>query len=162
MLIRFSKSRNGPVLSCIREDGSVTGVKPRHGEFFVRHDLMHYAVESTLGLSDAFYGLIAKGRTIESFNAPGSAKTLPANAVRAEFIVGLLDQAIAWNQTLEADHFNEQIEECMAAGAVPPPASRITQAQLDAIVKLFRDLYTQYAQLDIGRHLEVEFPRAAE
>src|SRR2546429_508258 len=77
MLITFSITRGQPVLTCTRDDGTCTYVKPRQGAFFVPHDLMHYAVETTLGLRSSFFGLIAQGRSLVSFDEPGSAHLLP-------------------------------------------------------------------------------------
>src|SRR5262245_49019933 len=91
MLIRFANSRRGYVLTCLRDDGTMTYARPKHGPFFAQHDLRHYAVETTLKFRDAFYGLIEQGRSIPSFDQPGSARTLPPQAIHAEFVVGLLD-----------------------------------------------------------------------
>lgn len=73
MLIRLSRIRSGPVLACIREDGSTTWSKSRHGEFFARHDLMHNPVETTLGFRENFFGLIAgTGPLASGANRPWS------------------------------------------------------------------------------------------
>lgn len=50
-------------LRCVRDDGSETEVPmPRQG--VLPHDLVHAVVESALGFSDGFIGLVAKGADI--------------------------------------------------------------------------------------------------
>ena len=60
LVIRIKKKTDGSAaLSCTRADGSVTWQRQdgKLGLFFPLHDLTHYAVETTLGFSRAFYGL---------------------------------------------------------------------------------------------------------
>ena len=164
MRIRFSKTRHGPVLVCTRDDGSVTGMKSeRHGGFFVRHDLMHYAVETVLGFRQAFWGLVAglDGRptwSIEAFNVPGATKGLPSEAVITEFIVGLIDQAAVFSDKppVAAD-VNRDLQQSMAnsPGLTTPT---ISQGQLDQIMQRFMDLYARFQSLPEGGHLDLEFP----
>ena len=73
MVIRFKKGKNRSkhkpdTLTCIRDDGSVTWTYLHHE--FALQDLAHYVVETTLGLENAFLGLIAKGYDIPDFNQP--------------------------------------------------------------------------------------------
>jgi len=164
MLIRFTKSRRGPVLVCLREGGSITGMRnARHGEFFVRHDLMHYAVESTLNLRQAFWGLLAglDGRepwSIEAFNKPGAARLLPHEAVLAEFIVGRLDQvALFDDKPISAAELNAHLQAPVSGDAAKPLAA-LTQGQIDRIFECFLDLWSRFQSLPEGGTLELPFP----
>ena len=50
------------VLRCTRADGSVSWQKQaKHGAHFALHDLTHYAVETTLGCRQGFFGLVSQG-----------------------------------------------------------------------------------------------------
>jgi len=109
MLIRFSRPKGVPVLTCVRDDGRATYSKSRHGEFFALHDLLHYAVESTLGLRDSFFGLVARGWTIADFDGPGVLEKLPPEAGQTEFIVGLLLQDYMAGEPGSADEFNRAL-----------------------------------------------------
>ena len=64
MFIRFTKGRRTDVLTCTRDDGTVTWTHERPG--FVLHDLAHYAVEAELGYALGFYGLVAHGWDLSS------------------------------------------------------------------------------------------------
>jgi hypothetical protein len=77
MIIRFTKAKNEDrpsTITCFRDDGTTTGMPST--PFFVRHDLTHYAVETVLGLRTAFFGLLAQGWEISSFEErePGNAQ----------------------------------------------------------------------------------------
>ncbi|MDF2775439.1 MAG: hypothetical protein K0S86_4940, partial [Geminicoccaceae bacterium] len=68
--IRIKKNADGSAaLTCIRADGSVTWQRQEgaQGRFFPRHDLTHFAVETTLGHRRGFYGLVAEGWNITDF-----------------------------------------------------------------------------------------------
>lgn len=67
MIIRYTKGQDkGDSIACFREDGSATWARANVG---VRHDLIHYVVETTLGLQEAFYGLLAAGWDMHDFGA---------------------------------------------------------------------------------------------
>jgi len=93
--IAFKKHQNKPnTLSCTRKDGSQTWSKIHPG--LAIHDLIHYAVETTLDFQNAFYGLLAQGYNIEDFALPRAErpiallpKNLPFEAFYTEFVVGL-------------------------------------------------------------------------
>jgi hypothetical protein len=157
MVIRISKGRHGPVLTCTRDDGTVTGARPSHGAFLVRHDLMHDYVETELEFRRAFFGQVAAGRSIESFSAPGSGRGLPNEAMHAEFIIGRLDQVVLWETAVVADRFNAEVQAAAAQGGAEPPP-RLTRAQLDSIIERFHDVYTRYQVPPVGGHLELTFP----
>lgn len=108
MIIRFKKSRsNEPhALSCIRSDGSTTWTRLR---LPVQHDLIHYAVETTLGLRDSFYGLVAGGVDITDFEKPKAEQKfdLTVEAVHTEYMVGLFQMELTNGEPYE--DFNAQL-----------------------------------------------------
>lgn len=91
MIIRMTKAKNKGKqdrLTCVRDDGSQTSWPL--SAFFAQHDLLHYVVETTLGLEEAFFGLIARGRDINSFGTrDGQKDTYTRDEAEAELIVGL-------------------------------------------------------------------------
>ena len=91
MIIRFTKGDGKPdVMTCVRDDGSVTW-SPVGASVGAHHDLRHYAVETTLGYTQAFFGLLASGRDIQSFGTKDGVKDhYPEEAMWAEWIVGVL------------------------------------------------------------------------
>ena len=94
LCIRFKKGTS-TVLECTRADKTITWCKIQPG--MVLHDLGHYVVETTLGFTYAFYGLIAAGWDIADFEKPRERrptpllpKNLPEEALLTEHIVNML------------------------------------------------------------------------
>ena len=111
MEIRITRKQNGHgMLHCTRDNGSATWLPLT--PFFVIHDLCHYAVETTLGLQYAFYGMLAAGTDIRDFELPKDQRPfeLPPEALQAEQLVNLLvieySQGRMENFLEELDHVN--------------------------------------------------------
>jgi hypothetical protein len=154
--IELKKGRDSrPTLVCIRADGSRTW-SALHAHFPV-HDITHFAVESVLGFSQAFFGLIAAGWSIEEFADKGAAARMPADALIAELVVGLLDQERASGQLLRADDLNLYLNQALQARGWDSFRPILDQ-ELGAIRKIRSDLQTAWSGLDPGQALTVEFP----
>src|SRR5438874_8737594 len=90
MVIQWKKGRDGPPsLTCVRADGTRTW--RRVHPFFPTHDLVHCAVESVFGFTQAFFGLVASGWSLDDFDQRGAPARLPKEALWAENMVGLFD-----------------------------------------------------------------------
>ena len=160
MQVRFSRPKGTPVLTCVRADGSSTYSKSAHGAFFGPHDLMHFAVETTLGMRGAFFGLIAAGWTIEQFSEPGAAARLPAEALLAEHIVNLLMQEVTYGPVRDAKGFNSVLAEAMAGGkhGGSAAARSLAEDELREIRERFAELLGRFQTLAPGESLDLEFP----
>jgi len=147
MIIQLKKGRDGPsTLACVRPDGSRTWAHLH--PFFPVHDLTHCAVESVLQIGQAFFGLVRSGWAIDDFASPGTAHRLPAEAVRAERIVGVFDLERASGRAYTAAEFN----------AAAPGGAAITEADLAAIRSLRDELHARWIALAPGQTLEIPFP----
>jgi hypothetical protein len=154
--IELKKGRDSrPTLVCIRSDGSRTW-SAVHAHFPV-HDITHFAVESVLGFSQAFFGLIAAGWSIEEFAERGAAARMPAEALIAELVVGLLDQERASGQLSRADDLNLYLNQALLARGWDP-FRPILDRELGAIRNLRGELQTAWSALDPGQAITVEFP----
>jgi len=158
MNIRFTKGNDKPnTLTCIRADGSSTWANL--GKMPVGHDLTHYAVETTLGLQNSFFGLLAKGYSIQDFALPKEQRTIvvPAEAKQTEFVVGLL-QAELSDGAPNPEFFAVLDNACRNAN-LPLPRHR-NPRQLDAIRTRIRELLLQWRSVPPGGALELEFTEA--
>jgi len=153
------RTDGGAVLKCIRADGSETWQKQQghQAAFFPLHDLTHFAVETELGIRDAFYGLIASGWSIEDTGARGVASKLPPDAIFVENVVGTLDSERASGSRWTADEFNENTERFAANGGRPTPR-KLTDDELAQVRKRRAELFTQWRELPAGQTLELTFP----
>src|SRR5436309_5122613 len=107
LIFRLKKRADAAAqLTLVRDDGThTTGpIGPGDGYFPV-HDLTHYAIEQTLGLSEGFLGLVAAGWEINDFMVKGTAKRLSAESLWAECAAGELSRQILMRDPSSADDF---------------------------------------------------------
>lgn len=114
MVIKITKGRTVDYLEITRTDGSVaTETFPKKG--ITSHDAIHFFVESALGLSDGFWGTVARG------NSPADIQALAKDAGHASASrAGLPDAHVV--QLLQA----ERVVECFEADAWGVPADAAT------------------------------------
>jgi len=156
MTIRFVKSRHADrphTITCVRDDGTTVG--QRSTDFFVHHDLTHYAIETTLGLTDAFWGLLNQGWEFSSFEErePGTrkARVLPPEAYLAEVLAGSYDLEVAAGPQPDEDR---AIALAGLGLSIPSP----TTEQFQRIRSRRAELHQRWRDLDQGAWLELEFP----
>ncbi|MEX1007905.1 MAG: hypothetical protein WD271_08695 [Acidimicrobiia bacterium] len=155
MIVRFTKGHadKPDILACTRDDGTVTWTRERPG--FVAHDLMHYAVETTLNEQFGFFGVIANGRNFNEFgrdSQTGDRYAKPGEErVPVEHVVNLLSQERAG--TLRPDDFDDAI-----ALACPEAAKFLTTERRDALRGRVHELINSWNALPIGAALTLEFP----
>ncbi|HEV8216638.1 MAG TPA: hypothetical protein VGP95_12405 [Gemmatimonadaceae bacterium] len=163
LVIRIKKKSDGSAaLSCTRADGSVTWQRQdgKLGLFFPLHDLTHYAVETTLGFSRAFYGLLADGWDISDFGKPEHKGVDLPEAGLTELIVGFFDLERATGHLIDATDVNEKIATYYLSKHQHRPDFQIDQNQVDRIRTLRSELFTRWNDLPAGETLALEFKRA--
>ncbi len=139
------------LLRCTRADGSVTWQKQseRHAAHFTHHDLTHFAIETTLGYEQGFFGLIASGWDIEDTTGKGARGPLPDEAGEVESVVGLFDSERGSGTLWTPDEF---------AQFAP---RRLTRKLDEAAIRRVRssrgELFRRWAGVEIGGKLELEY-----
>jgi hypothetical protein len=156
--IEIKKTHDGrPSLACVRADASRTWARVH--PFLPTHDLAHYAVESVLGIDDAFFGLIAQGWAIDDFASPGVVRRLPAAAMYVERVVGYVERGMAPDAAALASALaldgTTAAEPTGAAGAEFPA---VTEEQLAAITALRAACIAEWQALPPGETLRLTFP----
>jgi hypothetical protein len=158
--IQLKKGRDGPAtLACVRPDGTRTWGKLH--PFFPAHDLTHYAVESVLGLDQAFFGLIASGWAIDDFAAAGAARRLPTPARWAEHVVGIFDRERARGRPMSAAAFREELTAALG-GLSPPGFPELDDTTLQRVRILWRELHDRWQALAPGDTLTIPFPASGD
>jgi len=150
MKVQINKRNDGAgVLRCIREDGSVTWQKQKDGvaPFFALHDLTHFAVETTLGFRNGFFGLIAQGWDIDDTTGKGSRGALPTETTDVEKLVGLFFTERAGATLWTAEEFNQSWN---------GPRS-LTADEIVSVRKRCAELFHQWKGVSSGSMLELEF-----
>jgi hypothetical protein len=135
------------VLRCTRQDGSITWQhQTRHAAHFVLHDLTHYAVETSLGYKNGFFGLLTEGWDIDDTTGKGTRGILPPEALEVEKLVGLFDSERASGTSWTLDEFNQ---------FAPRPLS---EADIQNVRKLRAELFGVWFNLPPGEKLQLTFP----
>ena len=147
------------VMRCERADGTATWQRHegRNAAYFPFHDLTHFALESTLGFRQGFFGLIAAGWDVADTGGKGARGPLPDEARLVEHLAGLLDrERVGGAPPLPADEVQAQLRMHEHAGRMGPiPA--LTDAQLDAVRARAAELHAAWAALPPGETLELRF-----
>ncbi len=155
LTIRLTKGRDSrSVLTCTRPDGSSTWSKV--SDYFPTHDLAHYVVETTLGITNGFYGLIVQGWDITAFSRKGAAKQLPPDANLVEALVGRLQADLMPGSDLTAESYNDEVA-AVLEGIGNPLRRPVTDQELDAMRKGIRELLARWAAVEPGGALELEW-----
>lgn len=142
------------MLHCTRPDGSATWLPLT--PFFVLHDLCHYAVETTLGYTQAFYGMLAAGTDIRQFELPKDQRPfeLTPQALQAEQLVNLL--VIEYAQGRMED-FLDQLETVNRNNEDRQAPAMITAAELESVRQLFGQLAERWQALPENESLLLNF-----
>jgi hypothetical protein len=164
LTLRVTKREGGRhVTALVRMDGTVTTRRftEANANFFVHHDLTHYAVESGLGHTRGFFGLVADGWNLSDFGAPWPRGRLPQDLDLTENIVGLFDSERASGRQWTAEEFNTALAQFHAMhpgfGALRP----VTEAGLANIRAELTRLFRLWQDLPVGDTLELGFDRAS-
>ena len=160
MQIRLSRRTDGATtLVCRRADGTESWQRHEKAQarHFPLHDLTHFAVETTLGLREAFYGLVAAGWELEDTTGKGARGALPPEAVLAEHLVGLLDVERAGTERWDAETVVSQLD---AAGVAISAdlRLRLDDATLGAIRARRAEFFAQWDATPPGGTLTLEYP----
>ena len=160
VIIEFAKRKDGnTVLRCIRDDGSTTWQRNenQHARFFPVHDLLHYAVETELGFTEGFFGLLAAGWDINETTGKSARGALPTEAIEVEHLVSSF--AAEWNSDSDwtAADFNDQARAFAATRKVPPPRA-LSGEELARVRNRFKELAAQWRDLPDGETLRLQFP----
>ena len=160
MIIQFTRRTDGgALLKCIRADGSTTWQRQDddRAAFFPIHDLTHYAVETELGFSRGFYGLIAEGWEIAATTGKGDRGPLPNEALEVEYFVSAFMAERASGTPSPAEEFNQLAANFAEVRGMPAPR-HLTDAELAKVRERYNELAMKWQSLAPGETLELVFP----
>jgi hypothetical protein len=161
MRIEFRKAKIGKVvLYCEREDGSSTWAELLEGSgnprVVVPHDLVHYVVETVLGLDNAFFGFIERGLDLHASLCPEEKR-----AMRSEPAVLRAEAAVA---TLHADFSDGPFDDEMRAAKLKDACAgwrvapfEISREEWDSMRAKLEELGAAWVALPRGQQLELVF-----
>ena len=124
--------------------------------FFLHHDMLHYAVETTMNFRSAFYGIIASGISISDFGLPKHQRNiqLSSEAIYAEYIVNLF---MAEGRQSKFEDFNTKLNEGLQHGKNLMPPMSLTTDQIKSIYLTYADLSERWDGLTDGESISLQF-----
>lgn len=142
------------VIRYVRDDA--TSAWMHASDYFIRHDLSHYALETILGYKTAFNGLLNGGMDPADFNDREKrlAMKLTAEAWYAENMANLFLMELAQG---EFPDFNEVQQATFRSFNLEDPLITLEVAQIDAIRKFLRKLLQQWDALAEGETMTLIF-----
>lgn len=163
LTIRIKKHADGSAaLTCTRADGTVTWQRQQGAQaaFFPRHDLTHFAVETVLGHTRGFYGLVASGWDLTDFGAPWPRGPLPADLDPTELIVGFLDTERATGERWSAAEFNDKAAGYYRDHKLPSAPPTLSDEQLGRVRQRRAELFAAWDAVPVGGTIELAFDPA--
>ena len=160
MTITLKKMVTKPsIITIVRKDGTSTWSKLHKG--LETHDLAHYAVESTLNFTKAFYGIINEGSTITDFELPKEQRpfvvrpeNLHPEALITEHIVNLLEVELL--NSGYNDNFIKELDNILKTNSLVFP-NNLNDDSLNKIRNVYHNLYNQWLILAEGEELNIDF-----
>ena len=125
-------------------------------EFFLRHDLLHYAVETVLNLKSAFYGMISAGIAITDFDLPRDKRDirLSDESLFAEHIVNLI---MVETKDGLFDDFNNKLTESIMTSKQNLGNIYLDIHKHQSIHSVYEHLLQQWNNLSKDEMLTLEF-----
>lgn len=158
----MKKLDDGVALSFVRAAGNVAVQRTQHAGFFAAHDLMHYAVETTLGFRRGFMGLMAEGWSFDAFTDHDDPryKSMPLEAVLVERLVDVLSRASrdqAWRDDDLRPLWFEEVEREIGPIFAEASRERPSREQMLRVCREYAALLERWARTPVGEHLELEW-----
>ena len=157
------KSETETVFTCVRADGTWTGASlGRAKGYFPAHDLAHYVVETSLGLTGAFLGLLDRGWDVADFEVGAVTRSRTesdgAQAVLAEHLAGALPTEVFSGNRIPADEWNRVLQEACAGFPGGTEVPVCSDEELDGLRAELRRLLDRWERVPYGETLELQFP----
>ena len=159
LLFRLKKRADAAAqLTLVREDGThSTGPVGSAEGYFPVHDLTHYAIEQTLGLSEGFLGLVAGGWEITDFEVKGTAKRLSRETIFAEVAAGELSRQFLTRDLSSLEDFLWAIDLTIQQHPQGSGRPSVSEAQFTAIREMISTEWRRWRELPPNGTLELTF-----
>jgi len=155
MKLQLTKNSDKPhVIKYIRDNGTETWMYS--DDFFVLHDLSHYAIEKTLKYTTAFYGMLNNGMAIQDFEDRDkrNALLISDEACYAENMANLFLMEITQG---DFEDFNTVSGEAFIAINQKFSLPVLKDAEIKNIRIYLKQLILQWKDLPVGSSLQLTF-----
>jgi len=154
MKLNFKKNEGKRhVVTYHRDNGTKTCMPA--DDFFIAHDLSHFAIEKTMGYKTAFYGMINGGIELFDFldKQKREAMHFTDEAINAESMANLF--LIDSNQG-RIEGFHQLQNDVLRTGFPRAQSVMLTEEEIDTIRNYFSELLSQWYLLRPNEFLQLE------
>lgn len=154
--IQFIKEGSNPDRLHYRRDNGTCGTEVLSPNS-VSHDLAHYVVEQRLGISEGFWGMIAAGYSLVTYNLSNEERPfqISEEGYRAEFLATLLQSMAALGKLDEG--YVQMLEEAAKTSGIAfpdlPPAELMEDMRQELLA-----LYENWNAATVELSLEFSCP----
>ena len=155
MLMQLTKNTGKPhIIKYVRDNGTETWMYS--DDFFIQHDLSHFAIESVMAYRTAFNGMLNRGMDIKDFeDREKRAKiTVTDEACYAENMSNLFLTEILQG---EFEDFNAVQKESFKAINTQYQSITLSNEKIKAIRNYLRQLLDQWNEMPFGETMELTF-----
>ena len=155
MELQITKNTGKPhIILYKRNNGTETWIQA--DDFFVRHDLSHYAIEKTLQYSTAFMGMLNNGMDIRDFEnrEKRNKLTVTKEAWYAENMANLFLIEIAQGKFQDFNTISASAFANMALEKEPP---NLAAESIDTIRNYLEELLNRWENLPVGQTMFLNF-----
>jgi hypothetical protein len=155
MKLQVTKNGDKPhVIKYIRDNGTETWMPA--SDFFVQHDLSHFAIEKTLHYTSAFMGMLNEGKDIKDFEnrEKRNQMAITQEAAYAENMANLfLMEVIQGN----FEDFNKALKQAFETVTTQYIAPSLREKQLFDVRTFLRQLLKAWKELPGGETMTLNF-----
>ena len=155
MEMRVTKNAGKPhIILYKRNDGSQTWMQA--DDFFVMHDLSHYALEKTLGYTTAFMGMLNDGMDIKDFEDREKRRKIivTQEAAYAENMANLFLMEISQGNL---ESFNEISGQAFETSWKNFPPPHLSYEKINAVRTFLKQLLEKWEELPGGETMTLTF-----
>jgi hypothetical protein len=155
MLFQLTKNTGKPhIIKYIRDNGTSTWMYS--DDFFVQHDLSHYAIEKTMGYKTAFNGMLNSGMDIKDFEnrEKRMAMNVTAESFYAENLANLFLMEVVQG---DFEDFNAVQQQASGTSQQKFPVMALPAETINQVRSYLRQLLQQWNELPAGETMELIF-----
>jgi hypothetical protein len=155
MELQITRNSDKPhVIKYTRDNGTATWMPA--DDFFVQHDLSHYAIEKTLHYTSAFMGMLNEGMDIKDFEnrEKRNQMTITQEAIYAENMANLFLMEVIQGNFDDFNKVSQQAFETMTTQYTPPS---LGEKQLFDVRTFLRQLLKNWKELPAGETMTLNF-----
>jgi hypothetical protein len=151
MELRITKKQGKPhTIAYERNNGSITWMPAN--DFFVLHDLSHFAIEKELGYTTAFMGMLNNGMDIKDFEDREKRKSITISR-EASYAENMANLFLTEKMQGNFSDFNAVLASAFVNMAADTELPLLKETEIENVRNAFANLVQKWNKLAVGETL---------